>query len=56
MQIKGYINIYKADSMLQTSCAIYEMEKQAIEIGKMVRGYKMTLPIEFELPNEEEIN
>ncbi len=54
MQIKGYINIYKADSMLQTSCAIYATEKQAIETGKMVKGYKMTLPIEFNLPNEGE--
>ena len=54
MQITGFINIYKADSMLQTSCAIYEMEEQAIKTGKMVKGYKITLPIEFELPSEGE--
>ena len=54
MKIKGYINIYKADSMLQTSCALFETEEIAIEIGKMVRGYKMSLPIEFELTNEGE--
>ncbi len=54
MPIKGYINIYKADSMLQTSCAIYATEEKGVETGKMVRGYKITLPIEFELPSEGE--
>lgn len=52
-RISGYVNIFKADGLIQTGCAIYADEKNAIETGKMIKGYKITIPVMFEISNEE---
>lgn len=45
--VSGYINIYDIGGMYQSNSGIYAIEVDAIETGKMVKGYVATVPVKF---------
>ena len=53
-KLKGYINIFKNDNILQTGCGIYETETKAFESGRLVKGYISTIPIMVSVPEVKE--
>ncbi len=51
-KINGFVNIFKSDGLVQTGCAVYADEKTAVKTGEMIKGYKITIPVNFEISDE----
>lgn len=54
--IKGYVNVFKKDGMLQMGLGVFEEEFKATEVGKMTKGYITTIQVYFDVPIEEAKN